>query len=673
VLNPVIPLFEERDPVPQEPIPAEQTAQLALIAKLRADVPSESPVMRSDDVNALLDEERKALGKKIEELGEMFSDTSTLVTSFEACLAVVLMPMQEVRSRSVESIDYIEMMLRQQLIAAIGKVVTPDHFAEYLKFHSNKIFKPEYTPKPCCYAIRRTEKHSPQGIVAIERKPDEGDSISEPINTIVSHAIASNEMKVQLSASTEISFGGDRFVHGFLCHRFSQQSAPRLTFSARARQFSSFIVLLGKISGPDSFDPTYGMIVRNKDEFTLPLDLETIPTPKEFKDAIASLSPEQQEFCRAFRGMQLESTQFGVVVIQIQPQLEKLLNLAPNSLGKEIALQEQLMELFIKYQIPSDLLAFEESAEEISERDPRRLEAVRAHVKAMYDMINAEKDRELNETRQEARYNVQDTRLEDTLARVADLQQLSMDLDMDDFMCQNECLVACDDAPIYRSAAQPTRSKARRRSKPSTHDRSHPGAPPEAAPAPAARPKNNSQPVEHRGSEDAAVSGESAGVDYTQIPKQLNSQFEALDADSALRPTIIKPGNVWTHKSQKALLAKASTATVSADQQKTKKEEAFDLLDGLTRAGALSCGEHASLHVVIAATHCFDLNLMDTVVQNNINSIEKVERSMLLIANTIHQASVEQLTTPEHFSRINTAAPELVQALPSRQIPALEE
>ena len=102
-----------------------------------------------------------------------------------------------------------------------------------------------------------------------------------------------------------------------------------------------------------------------------------------------------------------------------------------------------------------------------------------------------------------------------------------------------------------------------------------------------------------------------AGVDYTQIPKTLNSQFERLDTDSALRPTIIKPGTVWTLKSQKvrfrdpshvtpvqALLAAASTASLSTDEQKSKKDEAFDLLDGLTRAGALSCGEHAALHVV---------------------------------------------------------------------------
>ena len=43
--------------------------------------------------------------------------------------------------------------------------------------------------------------------------------------------------------------------------------------------------------------------------------------PQEFKDAIESLSPEQQRFCKAYRGMQLESTLFGVLVIQIKPQV----------------------------------------------------------------------------------------------------------------------------------------------------------------------------------------------------------------------------------------------------------------------------------------------------------------------------------------------------------------
>lgn len=56
-----------------------------------------------------------------------------------------------------------------------------------------------------------------------------------------------------------------------------------LSLSARARQFSSFLVLVGRVSGAGLFDPQFGMIVQNKDEVTIPLDLETIPSAGEFK------------------------------------------------------------------------------------------------------------------------------------------------------------------------------------------------------------------------------------------------------------------------------------------------------------------------------------------------------------------------------------------------------
>merc|ERR1712093_640722 len=57
--------------------------------------------------------------------------------------------------------------------------------------------------------------------------------------------------------------------------------------------------------------------------------------------------------------MQLESTLFGVVVLQIKPQLEKLLRLPADTLTKEIQLTQHLMEMFITYQIPADLLAYD--------------------------------------------------------------------------------------------------------------------------------------------------------------------------------------------------------------------------------------------------------------------------------------------------------------------------
>ena len=40
----------------------------------------------------------------------------------------------------------------------------------------------------------------------------------------------------------------------------------------------------------------------------------------------------------------------------MKPQLEKALNLPPDSLTKEIKLTQELMKLFVKYQIPTDLL-----------------------------------------------------------------------------------------------------------------------------------------------------------------------------------------------------------------------------------------------------------------------------------------------------------------------------
>lgn len=76
---------------------------------------------------------------------------------------------------------------------------------------------------------------------------------------------------------------------------------------ARARQFSSFIVLVGRIVSKDVFDPQSAVIVKDKDELRVLLDLETLPTPKEFADAIVSLSPEQQRFAKQFRSMQVRT------------------------------------------------------------------------------------------------------------------------------------------------------------------------------------------------------------------------------------------------------------------------------------------------------------------------------------------------------------------------------
>lgn len=151
--------------------------------------------------------------------------------------------------------------------------------------------------------------------------------------------------------------------------------------------------MLGRVTGPHSFSPEHGFIVQNKDDLSIPLDAETIPSAKEFKEAIASISPEQQRFAKAFRSMQLESSMFAICVIQIKPQLEKLLKLPNDALTKEIRLTQDLLELFVKYNIPSDLLSYHSLLND----NVAPLEAVKTHVKNVQTMIEEKKKTEISD------------------------------------------------------------------------------------------------------------------------------------------------------------------------------------------------------------------------------------------------------------------------------------
>jgi len=181
---------------------------------------------------------------------------------------------------------------------------------------------------------------------------------------------------------------------------------------------------------------------------------------------------------------------------------------------------------------------------------------------------------------------------------------------------------------------------------------------------PSAQLDQGKQPAPSKESQDASggqadQADAGAITDYTKIPSEMEKKFEELDEDSALRPTIINPGNTWTKRYQKALLAEPETMTMLTEEQGKERNKAFDLLDALTKSGGLSV-DHASLHVVVAATHCFDKTLTQTVIEDNVNPIEKVERSSLIVASTIHQTSPANLISDAHLERVGTYSPMLL-------------
>eukprot|EP01032_Pedospumella_encystans_P016131 gene16131-18415_t len=316
--------------------------------------------MSSEVINALLSEYQKHLVRICAEaetaalsLHEAASTTPALFGPDEAKLQRAMYAVYDNCHSYLLSIDFLENMIRKQLVAAIGKTVSAQDFAQYMTFHNRKVFKEAYQPQPFSYAVRRSPVHSPEGQIQIETV---NVTPAEPIYTVSQHVENAPHMEFALNATTTVQFGGERHLHGWMEHRFSGQAMPQLKLVAEARQFSSYIVLIGRIASATLFQPKHGFI---------------IPTAKEFKDAISSLSSEQQRFAKAFRSMQLESTLFGVCVIQIKPQLEK-------------------------YQIPTDLLSYQGQGQQEGGGEAE-LTAVKGHAQALQEVLLSAKEEEVAE------------------------------------------------------------------------------------------------------------------------------------------------------------------------------------------------------------------------------------------------------------------------------------
>ena len=136
-----------------------------------------------------------------------------------------------------------------------------------------------------------------------------------------------------------------------------------------------------------------------------------------------------------------------------------------------------------------------------------------------------------------------------------------------------------------------------------------------------------------------------AGFDVTALPRHLDAAFDKLDGDACLRPTTIKPRRRGASRARRAPFSATKQTTYDSDRLATEKRKAFELLDALTRSGAIPLLS-TQLHVVVAATHAFDHDVAETVIRDNVNPILKAERSSLLVASTLFGAAPRTLVEP---------------------------
>lgn len=663
-----------------------------------------SPLLSLQDMDKFLGEQVRTLEERLAQLPQLYPpadnyneyNNDAMISTAEASLVVLLKHWVQLAHQYEDAVDYLEHLLQQQLVAAIGKHVDVGDFNQFVSFHYQHLYGAQYAPKPFCFAIRRPN-HYPDGILSLEAVGETNNKESrDPIETFVRHIPANNDdtgggsappIRIPLHAATVVEMTGDRYLHGWIQHRFDDNHGnnqrQQYHLAARARQFSCFLVMVGTMGGPTQFNPKDAIILQNKDEVLIPLLLNELPTSKEFKDAVASLSPEQQRFATAFRGMQLESSVFGVCVIQLKPQLEDLLSLPPGSLTKEMQLTQDLLSLFIDYQIPSDMLSFDGDE---SDSRATKVAAVKEFTKSVLEVIQSEKDKQLKMEQQKA-----DMAIEKQLqqAKVIAESVASGELE-EDFSDQqtyggstitsaqtrravnrtNRSLKSGGSQILRRGAPMAMRSLAASSSA-STMMHQH-EATVEMNSCATSRPiqelafansvktmdcdfestfatsndlkvhKNVASPTTNDSLKvdgNKSSVGNDGVVDFTMIPKVLDSKFDVHDTDHSLRATIIKTGEVWTRKRQESLLSSSIKDTVlGPDGIKSEKDKAFDLLDALSRSGSLPLA-YSELHVVIAVTHCFENDVLGTVLQDNINPIEKVEKSSLMVASTIHGSS----------------------------------
>jgi hypothetical protein len=251
---PVIPLFEAApEPGPGPGPEPEQELE-----------PGEAQSLPAD-VHRFLAQQHASLCRKQDELKQAFPPEEGLANSKEeAGLIVGCRHAIDIARATVDSLGYIEELLREQLVAAVGQEIQAADLELFIRWHDSHLFRREFRPLPFCYDVRRGDA-CPEGTLSFEG-PD-----NVPVCTTV-RRVPSEEadpMRCVLHAGTSVVIGGERFVHGLVRTQFEEEGQSQrdsaLTFVARARQFSSFMLLVGKIGpGADEFQPEHAIIVQNK-------------------------------------------------------------------------------------------------------------------------------------------------------------------------------------------------------------------------------------------------------------------------------------------------------------------------------------------------------------------------------------------------------------------------
>ena len=325
-------------------------------------------IMDSTCVNNALTQQLKSLDDETSRITNFFpaNNGKYLLRYSEVGFIVTLDHIAGLAKFYEESMISVDLMLRQQLLGAVDRILSAADLSEYMRYHNRKLFKESFRPVAFSYAVRRSAAHAPDGFIRIDESflpQSSASKINNPIETTVRFDpnIGGDITEVVLNASSTIRINGPKFYHSYFAHRISSSAAApiQLQLTAESKQYSSFAVLLGRLTPTGAFQPVQGFVIQNRAEVVVPLEAMFLPTAKEYKEFNTSLSSVQWKMSEAYRMKRLQSSVFAICVIQVKPHLEQVLKLPTDSLSKEIALTQAVIDLFINHQITADHICAE--------------------------------------------------------------------------------------------------------------------------------------------------------------------------------------------------------------------------------------------------------------------------------------------------------------------------
>eukprot|EP00754_Rhynchopus_humris_P031236 Rhum_TRINITY_DN15326_c0_g1::Rhum_TRINITY_DN15326_c0_g1_i2::g.151842::m.151842 len=606
--------------------------------------PCDARQMPASDINVLLAEQRRTLQRALSD------GTAELPELPEAMLRVraLVQHLRVLCQQFDAGVLYVKDLVLQQLVSAIGREVTKDDFKQFMRQHQQAFFaEGDTAPAAFSRAVRRPG-HVPEGTLLIEETDDAGRSA--PIAT-QSRLVPDTALRLALSSSASLALSGPHRLHSFVDYTFGSTAGRAFTLRAEAREFASFALVLAKLGTAGQLAAEEVLIVQNKETLRIPLMLEALPTPKAFKRAISSLSPEQQRFAKTYRSLQLQGTLFVVATVELKPLMERVLNLPPNSLSKEIKLTHSLIELFVTHDISSEMLCYDVDVDGEAGTTREKVAHVKQHAADITAFIDDVKAKALDTKRAKAAYEPTPPPMEIHTWGYVDTPMAVPTPTPGEAPPTS---IPTEEPPTQPPTQAPTQQRTQPRTTPDVNAEVH--VKQQASPEKAQKAQGEAAPQEKDG-EKQTVERKGGGVGvFETFPTRLEEAMSAHDLSDALRPTIIRTGPVWKRRSRQSLISDFETSELPAEERRIEHVRALSLLDALTKGGALDA-PHSEVHVVVPTTHHFERALMATLAHDNVNPIEAIESSMIIVATTLYNTTAQELVSAAAMATRDSSPP----------------